>query len=127
MTIRGGDIREFRYAGRAFDVHPDADVTLFLSGFDLTNQIAGNGEHIATGKRRGAGLDGLLLSLDDARKDLEFLVNIQTGMVPKPYSITLISGITYLGTGLPEGEGLGKTTAAGTGTLAIRGKTLEQA
>jgi len=126
MSIKGGDIRQFTYAGREFDVSADADVTLFLSGLDLTNTAAGNGNPVTLGKRRLAGLDGLAIVLDDARKDLEFLVNLQTAGVAKPYSITLVSGVTYAGTGLPDGDGFGKSSANGVGTLALRGKTLEQ-
>ena len=126
MVIKGGDIRQFKYAGREFDVDGGSSVTLFLAGLDLTNMAAGNGNHVATAKRRLAGLDGLGLYLDDANKDMEFLVNIQAGTTPKPYSITLVSGITYAGTGLPEGDGFGKVTDTGIGSLSIRGKTLEQ-
>jgi hypothetical protein len=126
MVLKGGDIRQFKYAGREFDVDGGSSVTLILPGLDLTNMAAGNGAHVATGKRRLAGLDGLGLYLDDANKDLEFLVNIQTAGQSKPYSITLVSGITYAGSGLPEGDGFGKVTDTGIGTLSIRGHRLEQ-
>jgi len=126
MALKGGDIRKFTYAGKEFDVSPDADVTLLLAGVDVTSTAAGNGNPIPLGKRRLAGLDGLAIILDDSRKDLEFIVNIQTQGDAKPYTIELISGIVYAGTGLPEGDGFGKSSASGVGTLAIRGKTLEQ-
>lgn len=124
--MRGGDIREFKYAGRQFDVSPDADVTLILGGVNLASVAAGNGNPITTGKRRLAGLDGLILNLDSANKDLEFLVNKQSTGNQYPYSITEMSGITYGGEGAIEGEDLGKSSATGNATIAIRGKKLEQ-
>jgi hypothetical protein len=126
MVIKGGDILQFSYAGREFIPSPDADVTFMLSGKDLTNTLGGNGKLITIAKRRAAGIDGMVVVLDDANKDLEFLVNIQTTAVPKPITLTLASGITYAGSGVIEGEGLGKSTATGIATISLRGERLEQ-
>jgi len=52
MALKGGDIRKFTYAGKEFDVSPDADVTLLMAGVDITNMAAGNGNPIGLGKRR---------------------------------------------------------------------------
>ena len=126
MGIKGGDILQFKYAGREFIPSGDADVTLILAGKDLANTSGGNGKLVTLAKRRLGGFDGLDLVLDDTNKDLEFLVNLQTAANPKPWTMTLASGITYAGSGCIEGDGLGKSTAKGTYTLAIRGEKAEQ-
>ncbi len=126
MAIKGGDIAKFTYAGREFAPSGDADVTIFLHGKDLTNTAAGNGTMVTLSKRRLGGFDGLALVLDSARKDQEFLTNIQSSGVPKPWTLEEAGGIVYSGIGLPEGEGLGKSTATGQYTLAVRGERAEQ-
>lgn len=126
MGIKGGDITKFTYAGREFIPSQDADVTILLSGKDLTNTPGGNGKMVTVAKRRLAGFDGMALVLDSANKDQEFLNNIQSAGVPKPWTLEEAGGTVYSGTGLPEGDGLGKSTATGQYTLAIRGEKAEQ-
>lgn len=126
MGLAGGDVRQFTYAGREFDVSTDADVTIVLAGQNLSNTSAGNGRLVSLGKRRLGGLMGLVLVMRSERKDLEFLVNIQSTGEPKPWSLTEAGGITYAGTGLPEGDGLGKSTASGVATFDLMGEKAEQ-
>lgn len=122
----GGDVLQFTYGGREFPVSADADVAMQLSGYDNTTVAYGNGSENTTSKRRLGSLKGLVLGMDNARKDLEFLNNLQSTKRPYPVSITWVDGLTYAGQLKIDGDGLSRASASGQATIDLVGKTLEQ-
>ena len=122
MGIRKGDLRQVNLGGRNFDPAPETDMTMMLHGLTLENTPNGNGTIHTGGKRRLGGFDGLALSLDMSRGDMEYLQNWATSGVPKPCSVTLIDGTTYTGPLLPEGD-LNFSSGNGTLDFAARGQT----
>lgn len=129
MTVRGGDIRQFKWNGREYDIAPDSDVTFFITsggiGISVEQTPNGNGTPHGIGKRYLGGFDGLTISCDWDRGDFEALVALQAGMVAKPCSMTLIGGTTYVGDLLPEGT-LEGSSGQGQVTVAGRGKRFER-
>ena len=124
-NVRGGDIRQTLIGGREFEVAADADVKIMLSGFNNENLATGNGNIHTNQKRIVGGFDDLDLSIDDSRKDQEFLQVLSDDAIRVPVTITLASGITYAGALIMEGELSG---SKGTGKLSIsmRGNRFEQ-
>ncbi len=122
----GGDVLQFTYAGREFPVAGDADIANILSGFNLATTPYGNGEDNTLATRRSGGMTGVKLGLSNARKDLEFLTNLQRTTRAYPCSVTWVDGITYAGQLKIDGDGLSKSSADGTATFDMRGKTWEQ-
>ncbi len=120
MGIRAGDIAQFTWYGRTFDPAPETDVEMILPGITLETTANGNGSEHSTGKRRLGGFNGLALSLDNARGDLEFLVAKQATGVAGACSLTEMDGTTYGGALKPEGD-LNKQTGTGQAQVAGRG------
>jgi len=125
MGIRAGDIRQFTWGGREFDVAPEGDVTMILHGIKAESTPNGNGTVHTKGTRVLGGFDGLTLSVDPARGDVEFLIAMQTGGIAKACSMTLVDKTTYGGAMLPEGD-LQSSTGNGTLTVAARGAKWER-
>jgi hypothetical protein len=125
MGIRAGDIRKCKWYGRELDPAPDIDLTIMLPGIVVTSVATGNRKMHSTGKAQLGGFDGGSFSCSAARKDLEFLQAKQTASVPGPFELTLVSGETYVGQLLPEGE-LTMSTGGGTMAVAGRGETFAQ-
>lgn len=126
MGVRAGDIRQVKINSREFDPKgEDANVNIDVGGFTNTYGLNGNGTgHIAQ-RRKPAGFSDLPLSLDDGRKDLEFLQGIADAGDPVPVTMTLASGKTYGGSLVLVGD-LGKSTGDGIATLEMRGQKFEQ-
>src|SRR5512140_2853436 len=97
-AVRAGDIRQFTWFGKEFDIKgEDANISLDLGGYTTESSISGNGIFLSTKRRKKAVLSDVVISLDDTRKDLEFLQEkIDTAAVG-PLTITLASGVTYQG------------------------------
>jgi hypothetical protein len=125
MGIRAGDLRQINLGGRNFDPAPDSDVTIMLAGITLENTPNGNNTIHTKGKRVLGGVDGLVISIDPTRQDMEYIMAwAQTGVL-KPCSISLIDGTTYTGALLPEGD-IQVATGAGTLTIGLRGPKFVQ-
>ena len=125
-AVRGGDIRQLTIKGREFDVKgEDANVTVDAGGFTNETGLNGNGSLHVTQRRKTAGLSDCPVSLDDTRKDLEFLQEIADAGDPVPVNLTLASGITYSGSLVLIGE-IRKASGDGTATLEMRGAKFEQ-
>jgi len=124
--VRGGDIRAFTWYGRSFDpAGGDQAVNVDLGGFANEASLTGNAQLHVVQRRKVAGFSDLKLSVDDARKDLEFLQGKADAGVPGPATMTLASGIVYSGNLLPIGD-LAKAAGDGTATLEGRGARFEQ-
>jgi len=126
MKVRGGDIRQFTYAGREFEVKGgDANVNIDLGGFTNEAIPAGNGQVSFAQRRKIASITDLPILIDDARQDLEYLQGKQNEGSENPVTMTLASGETYSGSLAITGE-LKKATGDGTASLELMGSKLEQ-
>ena len=125
MGVRAGDIRQFTINGREFDPAPETNATIMLAGFRNESAPTGNGEQHTTQRRKLGGIDGMSVSLDNTRQDLEFIQGISDAGTPVPVTLTLADGITYAGELAIEGD-VNPNSGEGTLELAFRGKTFEQ-
>lgn len=125
MGVRAGDIRQFTIQGREFDPAPETDVTIILAGFNNESQPTGNGQLHTTQRRKLGGFDGMTVSLDNSRQDLEFIQRIGDEGAEVPVTLTLADGITYAGQLTLEGE-LQPNMGEGTVEIGMRGKVFEQ-
>jgi hypothetical protein len=126
MGVRAGDIRQVKINSREFDPKgEDGNVNIDVGGFTNTYALNGNGTGHITQRRKAAGFSDLPLSLDDARKDLEFLQKIADDGDPVPVVMVLASGKTYSGSLVLVGD-LGKATGDGIATVEMRGQKFEQ-
>jgi hypothetical protein len=126
MGVRAGDIRQLTWFGRELDVKgEDANVNIDLGGFQGETGINGNGTLHATKRRKMAMVGDVPVSIDDTRKDLEFLQEKADSGELGPLSITLASGVTYSGSMVLTGE-VRKASGDGTATLTWEGAKLEQ-
>lgn len=126
MGVRAGDIRQLTYFGREFDIKgEDANVGIDLGGYANEAGVNGNGTLHGTQRRKKASVTDVPVSIDDSRKDLEFLQEKADAGEPGPLNITLASGITYSGSMLLVGE-VKKATGDGTASLTFEGARLEQ-
>ncbi len=116
----GGSVRAFSIAGRLFAVAADADVAVKLGG--RSNETQPNGD--STVRRIQSvepwSAEGMVLVLDDARGDQEFLQNLADGGADEPITFTYASGETYQGVGNIDGE-MPRSSQNATGTLKFSG------
>jgi len=124
MTAIGGPIENLALDGRIFSVAADADSNRKLGGTENEVQPNGDGTSRIVKSRAMPSLDGLTLSIDDTRGDMEYLQELQDRKDFFPVAITYSSGITYQGSMQIVGEvtySSQNTTAslalAGTGRL----------
>ena len=103
MTV-GGSIQEVSIKGRTFAASADADATRKLGGFENEVQANGDGTTRTVKMRMPWNFGGLVLDINDARGDQEFLQGIANAEDNVDISITYASGKTYQGTGTIIGE-----------------------
>jgi len=126
MGVRAGDIRQLTYFGKELDIKgEDANVNIDLGGYANETGINGNGTLHGTRRRKKASVADVVVSLDDSRKDLEFLQGKADAGEAGPLTLTLASGITYRGSMVLTGE-IKKATGDGTASLTFEGAKLEQ-
>lgn len=125
MSIRGGDIQQILINGRSFDPANEGSANYKLSGVTNENLPTGNGKLHTNSRRKLGGFDGLGLSLDAERGDLEYLQEIWNDRVPVPVQITLSNGVVYSGDLAGEGE-LNGNSGDGTIEIAMLGEKFEQ-
>lgn len=123
-NLRSGDIIQFSYAGREFDIKADSNITYRLSGITIENQPTGNGGRHATGRKKLAGVDAVPISNNLENKDYEFLQEKADG-VSYPLNMTMIDGTTYSGNLAIEGD-LDANTGDGQIEVSFMGEKLEQ-
>lgn len=125
-AVRAGDIRQFTWFGKEFDIKgEDANIAIDLGGYSMESTISGNGVFLSTKRRKKAMVSDVVISLDDTRRDLEFLQEKIDSAAIGPLTITLASGVTYQGSMALTGE-LKKSTGDGTASVAFEGAKLEQ-
>lgn len=119
-TIRSGDITQFTVAGRELAVRGEGSVTIRASGFTVESIPTGSGEMHSRRNRRLGGIEGVPVSVDTSKQDLEYLQGLADAGKPVATTITLASGQTYSGALAIEGaldydtaEGQVEVTALG--------------
>ena len=116
----GGSMESVSWFGREFAVAADADGNRDLGGFEVEFQSNGNptGRFIMT--RKGWGMDGLSLSIDDDNGDQEFLQEKINAGKAGPFVATHASGAIYQAVGQLVGE-LKVSTMNTTAPVAFKG------
>jgi hypothetical protein len=104
MAAVGGSIESISIRGRNFPVTADADASRKLGGFESEMQANGDGTVRIIKTRVPWLLDGIVVEIDDARADQEFLQEIADGNDAVPITITYASGVIYQATGKVNGE-----------------------
>ena len=123
-TIRGGDIDQFVFAGREFDVAAEANITYRLSGKTPENRMTGNRKRYALTRNKMGGMDAVPIIINAERAYLEFLQSHADGEA-YPLQISLASGVVYSGDMALEGE-LDGNTGEGQAEATFRGENFEQ-
>lgn len=124
-NIRGGDIQQILIKGREYDPASEGSMNYRLSGYNNENLPTGNGNVHTNKNRKLGGFDGLAISLNSERLDLESLQEIWNAGLPVPVQITKSDGIVYNGSLIPQGE-LSAVSGDGTVEIAMLGKKFEQ-
>lgn len=126
MPVRAGDIQQFTWYGRSFDIAGgDANVNIQTGSKSNEASLNGNGTLHITQRMRAPGFSDLPISIDDERGDLEFLQEKADAGESGPCVITLASGVDYEGDLLPIGD-VQKATGDGVATIEGRGAKFEK-
>lgn len=104
MPAIGGSIESVTLDGRNFAVAADAEAQVKVGGFENEVQANGNGTSRPIKTRVPWSIDGLAVSTDDSRGDLEFLQALSNRNDYFPVALTYASGITRQGSGILVGE-----------------------
>lgn len=116
----GGSIESISIRGRLIPVTADADAKLKIGGFETETQANGDGTVRPVKTRVPWSLTDVVIGVDDDRGDMEFLQDIADGTEDVPIVITLVTGVSWQGSGRVTGE-LSRSTMAGTSTLSLSG------
>lgn len=116
----GGSLESIAINGRTFSVTADADVTRKLGGFENDTQANGDGTTRKIKTRVPWMLSGVVVSIDDARGDHEFLQNISDGNDDVAIIATYADGSVYQGAGGINGE-LGMSNQSTTASFDLSG------
>lgn len=105
----GGSILDITVGDRIFPVTADADVERKLGGFEVEQEMNGDGTARPIMTRVGWSLSGIVISMDENRADQQFLQDCADGVNADSdgyYAITItyVNGTTYMGKGRPMGE-----------------------
>lgn len=105
MAAIGGNIKSISINGRAFSLDTGNDPAVEL-GYDM-NEIEPNGDGTVRkiAKAQPWCIEGVEVTIDHARADLEFLGEVQEQANPVPVSVIFADGSTYAGEGTISGDG----------------------
>lgn len=120
MGAVGGSLEKASIAGRLFAAATDADAGVKLGGYENEVQSNGDGSVRVVKTRVPWSLDGVTLSIDNSKGDLQFLQDVQDKKEEVPMSLTLADGSVYHGKGQIVGE-LKMQTMASTAAVALMG------
>ena len=104
MAAVGGSIESLTLDGRNFAVAADAEAQRKLGGFENEVQANGDGTARIIKTRVPLSLDGVVVEIEDARGDQEFLQDLTNRNDYFPIAITYASGDTYQATAQLVGE-----------------------
>ena len=101
----GGPLQECSIKGRIFPCTSDGEANRDLGGFKGKTEMNGDGSKRRILERKAWGHD-IVLSIDDARGDQEFLQEVADGVYGEDVDITLtyVTGLTYGGKGNIEDD-----------------------
>lgn len=120
MSAIGGSIEAVDLSGREFAVTAEATGNRKLGGFENAVNSNGNGSARTTKTRVPWMLSGLDLEIDDTRGDQEYLQDLANRKDYFDVSVTLVSGVTYNGTGQIV-EAIEFDTTNSTASLSLSG------
>ncbi len=115
-----GSVRDINLAGRTFAVAADSDGNIDLGGFNSESQVNGNRTTRKVLTAMPWSVADLNISLDPDRNDQQYIQNIVNQAKDVPFSVTLVDGKVYQGSGLPEGE-IKWSTQTGTAPIGFAG------
>jgi len=104
MASVAGSIESISIRGRLFPVAADADSNMKLGGFEAELEANGDGTVRKVQTRVPWMLDGLTISVDHDREDLQFLQARSDEPGFEAITITFADGSTYQGDGTVSGE-----------------------
>ncbi|MFW6031049.1 MAG: hypothetical protein ACOC9T_00540 [Myxococcota bacterium] len=123
----GGSVESVGIDGREFPVAADAEVNMQLGGFNKEVQANGDGTSREIMTRTPWQLDGVTLSVDHDRGDLQYLQEVADSKELATIVITYASGHSYQGRGTITGEvQMSSQNATAPITLGGPGKLTQQ-
>ena len=123
--VRAGDIKQFTLDGREYDVKGDSAVTIRLSGVNNENSLTGNGGLHTKQSVKAGGFEGMPISINTSRQDLEELQTIANSGEQVAMAITLRNGVVYAGQLAIEGD-VDYDTSEGQAEISAMGPRFEQ-
>lgn len=127
MASVAGSIESISIRGRLFSVAADADVNMKLGGFESEPEANGDGTARDVLTRVLWMLDGITVSIDHDREDMEFLQEIADTPGFVAITITFADKSTYQGDGKVTGEfSFGSQSTTAPVTLKGTGKLTKQ-
>jgi len=120
MTAVGGSIENVNINGRTFAVAADAEINRKLGGY--MNEVEANGDGTARLIKtvEPFSLEGLQVSIDDARGDHEFLQDVANTNDFVPVNVTYASGSIWQGNAQITGD-LQHASKSTTATINLKG------
>ena len=115
-----GSVESVSIGGVNFPVTADADVSMGLGG--STNEFESNGDGSTRQLKTQAPwmLDGVVLSIDNDRDDMDFLQDRADSEIEVPIEITYADGNVYSGAGNVSGD-INYNSANGTCPVKLMG------
>ena len=115
-----GSVESVSIGGVIFPVAADADVSMGLGG--STNEFEANGDASTRQLKTIVpwSLDGLVLSIDNDRDDMDFLQERSDSELEVPIEITYADGNVYSGQGNVSGD-INYNSANGTAPIKLMG------
>lgn len=104
MASVAGSLESVSIDNRLFPVAADADSNMKLGGFEAELEPNGDGTVRKVLTRVPWMLDGIAISIDHEREDMEFLQDKSDEPGFVPITITFADGSTYQGDGTVTGE-----------------------
>ena len=120
MPAVGGSLESISLRGRTLPVASDADATRNLGGFMNEVQSNGDGSARIIKTRMPWSLGGVVVEIDDARGDQEFLQELSNAQDYFDVALRHASGVVYQARGMLT-EAVEVSTQATTATLSLAG------
>jgi hypothetical protein len=112
MSAVGGSIESVILEGRSFPVASDAEAQVKLGGFENEQQSNGDGSTRLIKTRVPWAIDGVVVEIDNARGDHEYIQELSDRNSDFTVAITYASGDVYQGVGQIVGETQASTQSA---------------
>lgn len=116
----GGSIQDVSIRARLFAVAADTGPKLDLGGFENELEMNGDSTVRTIKKRKQWRKEGLKLTIDHDRADLEFLQEVADDKKHVAITMTCVDGTTYAATGTIVGE-IAEDTMSATCEVTLAG------